>query len=413
MLCVFFRDYFGKFITKIGSKVVILIIWAAYLGVAIWGCINITQGLQFKHLAPDDSYVVDFYNQDDLYFKKYGFNVQVVVHSPIDSQGKADDIEKLLEKLESSEYFYESNFTQSWLRDYHQYAMGKNISISYDNLFSSDFDTFIQEPAYEKYKVDIAEVEGEKKIFRFSVMGKNITDTNTEMAMMKEARNIASDYPALDVTVFSPSFIITEQFVAVLPNTLQNLGIAIGVMFVIALVLIPHPLASLWVTVSIVSIIVGVIGYMSLWGVPLDILSMTSLIMCIGFCVDFSAHITYAFVTSKEEDNVGRIQDALYTLGLPILQGSLSTILGIMLLSTSFSYMYRAFFKVMFLVILFGTLHGLFLLPVLLAMLGPKGKLESQKKLKSAGMVKVGQQNVGFEPYPSEKSPVLRWPMNN
>ena len=209
MLMVFFRDKFGPFITKIPSKIVVLIFWFAYLGVAIWGCIRIDQGLQLKNLAPDDSYVVDFYDQDDLHFTKYGFNVQVIVHSVIDSPDKADDIENLLDKLEATDYFHDSALTESWLRDYKKYAKDNSITISYNNLFSTDFDTFIKEPAYEKYEQDIVEKDGKNKIFRFSVRSKDIKDTKAEMAMMQKAREIASEFSDLKVTVFSPRFIFT------------------------------------------------------------------------------------------------------------------------------------------------------------------------------------------------------------
>ena len=135
----------------------------------------------------------------------------------------------------------------------------------------------------------------------------------------------------------------------------------------------PHPVVSVWITLSIVSICVGVVGFMALWQGSVDAVSMINLIMCIGFCVDFSAHITYAFVTYEKRARSERVADALYALSLPNLQGSVSTILAVCPLGASFAYIFRTFFKVMFLVILFGTLHGLFILPALLSLIGPQG----------------------------------------
>lgn len=38
-------------------------------------------------------------------------------------------------------------------------------------------------------------------------------------------------------------------------------------------------------------------GYMTWWGVRLDGVALINLIMCIGFSVDFSAHICYHYLT--------------------------------------------------------------------------------------------------------------------
>ena len=390
-LMIFFRDHFGTFINKLATKIVVLLIWAAYLGVGIWGCTQLKQGLDLKKLAPDGSYVTGFYDQRDTYFTHYRSMVQVVVHSTIDSKEKVNEIEKLLTELENTKHIHGSTFTQSWLRDYQKYATSKGFSISYDNIFDSNFNSFLQEPAYD-YSNDIIKVGNENKIFRFLVMSKDITDTTTEIAMMKDVRRVADKYANLDITVFSPMFIYTEQYVGILPNTLQNLGIATCSMLIISLLLIPHPVVSLWVTVSIVSICVGVVGYMALWDVHMDTISMINIIMCIGFCVDFTAHITYAFVSSQMIERSDRVRDALYNLGMPILQGSMSTILAVVVLAASFSYIFRTFFKVMFLVILFGSLHGMFLLPVILSIIGPKG---SENDVEDSHT--IGNENPAFE----------------
>jgi hypothetical protein len=61
----------------------------------------------------------------------------------------------------------------------------------------------------------------------------------------------------------------------------------------------------------------------------------------------------------------------MFALGLPISQGALSTILGVLGLYLSPSYIFVTFFKMVFLVIVLGALHGLLLLPVLLSLFGP------------------------------------------
>ena len=86
----------------------------------------------------------------------------------------------------------------------------------------------------------------------------------------------------------------------VFPTTVQCVSVAAVIMFIVSLLLIPNKICSLWVAFSIVSIEVGVVGFMTLWDVNLDSISMINLIMCIGFSVDFSAHISYHFMSRKD-----------------------------------------------------------------------------------------------------------------
>lgn len=110
---------------------------------------------------------------------------------------------------------------------------------------------------------------------------------------------------------------------------------------------------------------------------------MINLIMCIGFSVDYTAHICYAYMSSQGSTPEERVKESLYALGLPIIQGASSTILAVISLVLAGSYIFLVFFKMVFLVVFFGAMHGLFLLPVLLSLFGP-GSCTASKKRKSA-----------------------------
>jgi hypothetical protein len=81
------------------------------------------------------------------------------------------------------------------------------------------------------------------------------------------------------------------------------------------------------------------------------------------------------------KDPEERIAASLYALGLPIVQGAVSTILGVVGLAFASSYLYFTFFKMIFLVIFLGALHGLILLPVLLSLFGPNSCASLRKNL--------------------------------
>ena len=80
----------------------------------------------------------------------------------------------------------------------------------------------------------------------------------------------------------------------------SNVTVASVAMFIVSLLLIPHPLCSLGVTFAIAFVIMGLMGFMASWNVNLDSIAMINLVICIGFSFDFSTHTSCAFVSSSK-----------------------------------------------------------------------------------------------------------------
>ena len=67
----------------------------------------------------------------------------------------------------------------------------------------------------------------------------------------------------------------------------------------------------------------------------------------------------------------GQVREALADIGPAVFNGGFSTFLAFILLANSKSHVFSTFFKVFFLVIVFGLFNGLLLLPVMLSLVGP------------------------------------------
>ena len=65
------------------------------------------------------------------------------------------------------------------------------------------------------------------------------------------------------------------------------------------------------------------------------------------------------------------MRKTLTKIGPAMLSGGLSTFVAFMLLSMSKSIVFISFFKIFFLVVVFGLFHGLLFLPVILSIIGP------------------------------------------
>ncbi|XP_035699031.1 patched domain-containing protein 3-like [Branchiostoma floridae] len=380
--------YLAPTIVKTPSKVILFILYAGYLGVAIWGCFQVNVGLRFQSLAADDSYVVAFHNPEEAYFKDYGPKIDIVITEPVE-YWTTDVQQAVLDKLKAfdeSQYFYDTSETaEVWLRDYLRFLNQTGNSHAATNktafmqiLVNQFLPQFGRQ--HQVTSLKFADFYENITASRFFVIPNNVKTKEREKDMMIEARSIARKGP-VKMVAFATEFIFAEQVVSILPSTLQTVGIAAAAMFVVSFLFIPHCVATVFVTFALVSIDVGLVGYMALWGVQLDIVSMTSIIICIGFSVDFSAHITYAYVSSQATTPTEKLSDAFRAVGMPILQASLSTILGMVVLAFFPAYLFKAFFKTIFLVMAFGAAHGLVILPTLLTILPDCGSKPSETKV--------------------------------
>ncbi|XP_053186357.1 patched domain-containing protein 3 [Scomber japonicus] len=355
-----FERFYGPFLTHKLIKACVFVIYASYLAVSVYGCFTLKEGLDRKNLALDDSYISTYYNTQRQHFSEYSSNVMVAVTQPFPYWDE-DEQKHLLSCMSNFENLNYVNYTFGWLPSFQQYANATNRSIYSQEAFQTHLPHFLE--LNSMFRQDISwSADNQIQASRFFIQTLNKTQMKD---MMRGLRETAEECP-VELLVYHPAFIYFDQYTVIMDNTIRTILMAVIVMLVVSLILIPSPLCSVWVAFAICSVTVGVTGFMSLWGVHLDSISMINLVMCIGFSVDFSAHISYSFVSSPKSDVNGKAMDALAHLGYPMVQGALSTVLGVVVLSMSGSYIFRTFFKIVFLVITFGLLHGLVFIPVFL-----------------------------------------------
>uniref|UniRef100_A0A671MYW5 SSD domain-containing protein n=1 Tax=Sinocyclocheilus anshuiensis TaxID=1608454 RepID=A0A671MYW5_9TELE len=307
----FFKKYYGPFLTKSWTKVFVIVLYCIYLIISISGCFQIQEGIDLRNLAADDSYVVKYYDNEKAYFSEYGPNIMVVIRRefPYWDEKYMSDLETCIVDFKNLSVIEKDIFT-SWIKSYKYYSNHTKLNLSTEDVFKDNLGTFLR--FYSDFKQDVNFTNNSIYASRFFIQTVNISTALDEMNMLNKLRETAQKCH-VPLLVYHPAFIYHDQY-AVIVNTI----------------------------------------------------SMIILVICIGFSVDFSAHISYAFVSNKKPSANEKAVEALFNLGYPILQGAVSTILGVVVLSASKNYIFRTFFKIMFLVIFFGLFHGLTFIPVFL-----------------------------------------------
>ena len=100
-----------------------------------------------------------------------------------------------------------------------------------------------------------------------------------------------SQQPVLNPFNLNNKVIRTELF--------RNVGLSLLCVFITMLVLLAELWGSILVMICVLMTLIDVMGYMYFWGLTIDVVSSIIVIISIGLCVDYSAHIAHAFLTVK------------------------------------------------------------------------------------------------------------------
>jgi len=140
---------------------------------------------------------------------------------------------------------------------------------------------------------------------------------------------------------------------------------------ILALLLIPHWQAILFVGPMVAVLYMDVLGFVELFGISINPVTYVAMVMSIGLMVDYVMHVTLRFLEIDGKSRRAKTKETLETIGASVMIGAFSTIVGVLPLAFSSSEIFFTVFVVFFGLCFFGCLHGLVLLPVLFSMFGP------------------------------------------
>jgi len=166
----------------------------------------------------------------------------------------------------------------------------------------------------------------------------------------------------------------TDEVIA--EEVYRNLAVAVICVFFTILFFICNMRAAIIIICCVLLTLVNVGGFMHFWGLTIDTVSCNNLIIAIGLCVDYSAHITHRFLMETGNRDQ-RIVATMQNIGPAVFNGGFSTFLAFILLAGSKSHVFMSFFKIFFLVVTCGLFHGLIFLPVVLSLVGPAERVQN------------------------------------
>ena len=275
------------------------------------------------------------------------------------------------------------DYTRSWLDDWEGWAAEVGAAPGTPSEFAASARLFLSDARYAHHSGDVVfggEENGEAaaaavvETSRTWVVMSELSSTEEQVdamlgfyaAVERGGRVDPAPLPA------SFAFVLFTQFAIIEDELVANLLMCLVAVAALAAVALRHWLLSVLVVVLLVAIDVDLVGGIKAWGLELNSISLIPLVMAVGLCVDYLAHIAHYYVHVDAPSTVGRdarahrLGLALNDVGPSVCNGIATTILGITPLAFAGSAVFRVFYRMFLNIILYAAVHGMFVLPVAL-----------------------------------------------
>lgn len=189
-----------------------------------------------------------------------------------------------------------------------------------------------------------------------------------------DLRKVPGTDPAFEVFPYTITNVFYEQYLTVVPEGLFMLSLCLVPTFAVCCLLLGMDLRSGLINLfSIIMILVDTVGFMALWGISYNAVSLINLVTAVGISVEFVSHITRSFAVSTKPTRLERAKEATISMGSAVFAGvAMTNLPGILILGLAKAQLIQIFFfRLNLLITLLGLLHGLVFLPVILSYLGP------------------------------------------
>jgi len=391
----------------VGTAVVIFVTVGLLAG-ACTGIPLLNVDFDIKWFTPSDHAYTDVYKVQEKYFPVAG-GLPVYVFTKSGGYAVAHNdgsLAALHASMSADEWIARS--VGNWYTEFAKDAGRSNRSKASEAAFASEVKAFIATPVGGRFARDIrfnldaAGAAISINAARAMYIGKPTANGQDQIDMTVSTR-ASVDGKTLNSFAFARPFLYFDGLAVVGNECIQNIIIACVVVFFVSVIMLADIFAAALVLLMIGFVDICILGYMAHWGLDFNSVTAINLVLAVGLAVDYSAHIAHSFLVAKGP-GIERAKEAVDHIGMSVFNGAFSTFLAILPLGAAKSYVFNVFFKMWFMIIIFGAYFGLIVLPVFLRFLGPwigaeqvpadaeaKGEPSSSKVAESEAPVQVAE----------------------
>lgn len=404
----FIRKYYAPALLGKKVKVLVVVIFTGMLAAAIALLPGVQLGLDQRVALPDDSYLIDYFNDmynyldtgPPVYFVTKNLNITERSHQQeICSRFLTCQPLSLTNTLELErqrpEVSYIASPTSSWIDDFFLWLNPEAVDCCYDRVNRKRVACFAdRDPAWNVTLYGMPEgdefvhyvkrflaaptdddcplggqasysqgvvVDEEKTTIpasNFRTMHKPLRSQDDFIKAYAAARRIANEVrteTGIEVFPYSVFYIFFDQYANIVNLTATLLGSAVAIIFLVASILLGSVMTALVVTITVTMTVIDIIGAMAVFDVSLNAVSLVNLIICVGISVEFCAHIARAFMfpsgsvmeraKNRFRGRDARAWTALVNVGGSVFSGiTVTKLLGVCVLAFTRSKIFEIYY---------------------------------------------------------------------
>ena len=297
---------------------IIIIISASCLGVGIWGSLTIRQELIVSRFYPADSYLSswmkNFYNNFDDFEQE--FSIYTGSLEAKEDLKRIDSLTSTLKSWVEREHILVS--MDNWWERFNQHIFVYYNITDWETMFDTntakDFQfylsDFLHSPGGGKY---LSKIKFNEPLVcnqpaplitasSIPVSYLRVENRNEQRMNRKALEDLISSLHcrhAEDTFSYGNYYFIWDIDDHVGFELWRNLGLSMMCVVLITYALLNSLPACILVNLSVVISVIDVVGFVNFWGITIDIMSLFTIVLVVGICVDYPVHIVHSYLVSK------------------------------------------------------------------------------------------------------------------
>jgi len=396
-------EAFAKVILSVPGK--ILTFWV-FSGLLVFGVVGLNElyvNWKLEWFFPSDSYVSDFFDHNEQYFSSgTRYSIHTGDSDVYDNRDKFQRLDDYARNLR----FNQNNSVSFFWGDFVKAVPAASTTAMEREQFYEELHKFYRESTscgtqgamrWEAESCEQCPEGGVQTERTCSVADRNkgvkhtrgsaiyrledTSDGKIRYETMTETRDGMKEIFGSDLKAFpySRDFATWEEAGIIEQELIQNLLFAGVVIIVVVFGVIQDVKVSAVTVVSTCMVILETAGILHFWEIRINGVFTINMVICVGLAVDYAAHIGHCFKHSYGTAHE-RAMKAVRNLGPSVFNAVISTLLAVVVVGFSQSFVFRVFFRILCVLCIVGGAHGLWLLPVVLSIVGGDSVENPSKK---------------------------------